>query len=147
MVTLALDTNVIVEIVRGKRPPIRDRFDEAVMGDQPLVASLIVLHELLYGCARHPQPREERTRVETALSDVVIEPLDEADIAAAAAVRSNLAKVGRPIGAYDLLIAGQALARDWTLVTANTREFNRIEGLKVIDWSAPTDTSAFRKEL
>ncbi len=136
MVTLALDTNVIVDIVRARSSTIRKRFDAAVLGDQRLVTSLVVLHELEFGCRRHPRPDEERARVRFALNDIELEPFDEADMIMAAKVRADLARLGRPVGAYDLLIASQALARDWTLVTANTREFNRIEGLKVIDWTA-----------
>ena len=60
-------------------------------------------------------------------------------MAVSATVRANLRRRGLNIGAYDLLIAGQALARGWTVVTANTREFARIEGLNVIDWTAPAD--------
>lgn len=133
MVTLALDTNVIVDIVRARSAAVRKRFDAAVLGDQRLVASLVVLHELEFGCLRHPKPDAERVRVRFALNDIDLEPFDETDAIVAAKVRADLARIGRPIGAYDLLIASQALARDWTLITANTREFSRIEGLKVID--------------
>jgi tRNA(fMet)-specific endonuclease VapC len=52
-------------------------------------------------------------------------------------VRARLALIGRPIGPYDVLIAGQALARQLTLVTHNPAEFGRIEGLAVEDWEAP----------
>jgi tRNA(fMet)-specific endonuclease VapC len=66
-----------------------------------------------------------------------IEALDQSDIIHAARLRADLQTTGRPIGPYDLLIAGQALARDWTLVTTTTCEFSRIGGLKVIDGSPP----------
>ena len=56
---------------------------------------------------------------------------------AAGAIRSELEAQGLPIGPYDVLIAGQALARGLVLVTANTREFARVEGLAIEDWSAP----------
>jgi len=49
-------------------------------------------------------------------------------------VRAQLERVGRPIGAYDLLIAGQALQRGYTLVTANAREFARVKGLRWENW-------------
>jgi tRNA(fMet)-specific endonuclease VapC len=68
---------------------------------------------------------------------VEIEPFDEADMSAAAKLSAMLIDRGQKIGPYDLLIAGQALARDWTVVTANTREFSRIEELNVIDWTVP----------
>ena len=59
---------------------------------------------------------------------------DTEDARASGRVRAALAASGRPIGAYDVLIAGQALARELTLVTHNTREFGRVEGLRVEDW-------------
>ena len=57
------------------------------------------------------------------------------DAQAAGRIRAELKKAGTPIGAYDLLIAGQALARNLVLVTANTREFGRVHGLKFEDWT------------
>ena len=60
---------------------------------------------------------------------------DEEDARISGEIRAQLAKKGTPIGPYDVLIAGQALARGLTLVTANTREFSRVEGLRLVDWS------------
>jgi tRNA(fMet)-specific endonuclease VapC len=61
---------------------------------------------------------------------------DQEDARRAGEIRAVLAKAGAPIGAYDVLIAGQALARSLTLVTHNVREFGRVEGLVVEDWEA-----------
>jgi tRNA(fMet)-specific endonuclease VapC len=58
------------------------------------------------------------------------------DARAAAEVRTSLEGRGTPIGSFDTLIAGQALARDLTLVTRNRREFERVDGLRVEDWEA-----------
>ncbi len=135
--TLTLDTNVFIEIVRNRSKAVRQRFYEALATETRMVASLIVVHELHVGCELHHDPTAERSRVRFALSQVEIEPFDEADMSAAARLSATLIGRGQKIGPYDLLIAGQALARDWTVVTANTREFARIDGLKVIDWTAP----------
>ena len=137
--TLSLDTNVIVEMIRGSRPIVRQRFHEASDAGKPLAASLIVLHELYFGAELHARRDLQRANVRKALSTVDVFPLDEADIDAAAAIRARLRRLGSPIGPYDLLVAGQALARGWTVVTTNTREFERVEGLNVIDWAAPAD--------
>jgi len=61
---------------------------------------------------------------------------DGADAESAALLKGALATQGQLIGPYDLLIAGQALARGWTVVTGSTHEFSRVEGLKVEDWTA-----------
>lgn len=133
--TLALDTNVIIDAVRGRKPMVRARFANALLAPEPVVASLIVLHELRMGCALNRDPAGELVRVRAALADIPIEPLDEDDVVAAAEIGASQIQRGMKIGDFDLLIAGQALARGWTLVTANLREFSRIDGLNVIDWT------------
>ena len=62
---------------------------------------------------------------------------DDADARAAGEVRALLEQERRPIGAYDSLLAGQAARRGFTLVTANVREFERVDGLMWEDWSSP----------
>jgi tRNA(fMet)-specific endonuclease VapC len=62
-------------------------------------------------------------------------PFDEEDARAAGMIRAATESLGRPIGAYDLLIAGQALRHEMTLVTANVREFRRVKGLEWQDWA------------
>lgn len=136
---LTLDTNVIIDLVRGRAPAVRSRFNAALTAEQPMVASLIVLHELHLGCELHRDPAGELARVRVVLSRLEVEPLDEADMKGAAGIRATLRSRGLTIGPYDALIAGQALARGWAVVTANTREFARIDGLNVIDWTAPAD--------
>ena len=66
-----------------------------------------------------------------------IVPFDASDARVARAVRSRLEAIGRPIGPYDLSIAGQALARGLVLVTADSRGFRRVEDLHCEDWSSP----------
>jgi tRNA(fMet)-specific endonuclease VapC len=138
LVTFSLDTNVIVELIRNRNPNVRRNFQQALHVEH-LVGSLIVLQELHFGAERHHDPESEREAIRRILADVEIVPFDEGDMITAAHLRGQLAKRGRPIGAYDLLVAGQALARGWTVVTANTTEFVRIDGLNVIDWTAPAD--------
>jgi tRNA(fMet)-specific endonuclease VapC len=128
-----------VELMRGALTTVRQRYREADLSGEVLVASLIVYQELLFGAELHRRREAQHESVRRVLTDVEIHPFDEKDMASAATIRADLRVRGAPIGPYDLLIAGQALARGWTLVTANTREFARIEGLNVIDWTAPAD--------
>lgn len=134
--TLALDTNVIIDLIRKKQPKIRDRYDAAILTGSPLVASLIVFHELWFGVASSFDPQRQQNLMSETLEDIVIEPLDKADVGVAARIRHDLRRLGTPIGPYDLLIAGQALNRGWTLVTSNIKEFERVPGLALEDWSA-----------
>ena len=94
-----------------------------------------VAFELYYGGFKS----RERARNLGLLDEIAFEivPFDAADARAAGAIRADLAARGLPIGPYDVLIAGQALARGLVLVTANTREFARVEGFAIEDWSAP----------
>ena len=133
--TVALDTNVAIELLRGRNVVVRQQFMHVRDGRERPVISLIVLHELMYGVARSSRPRERRSDVQLLLRDLVVEPLNEADVIASAEVRARLARQGLPIGPYDALIGGQALNRGWTLATANLREFSRVEGLQVVDWT------------
>jgi tRNA(fMet)-specific endonuclease VapC len=133
-VKLSLDTNVLVEVLRGGRTPVRQAFERAVSMGEPLVASIIVAHELYFGAELHAKRSEKLSQARTVLRQLVIEPFDDADMRSAAGLRADLRRRGASIGFYDALIAGQAFARGWTVVTNNTREFRRIEGLEVIDW-------------
>ncbi len=137
--TLSLDTNVLIEIIRNRNPIVRSNHLNAQSRQTHLVVSLIVLHELEVGCERNRDPEGERARVRFALARSEIAFFDEPDMIAVARLSVDLSRRGLAIGAYDLLIAGQALARRWTVVTANRREFDRIEGLNVVDWTMPAD--------
>jgi len=71
------------------------------------------------------------------LADLLIVDMTHEDALSAAKIRQDLRSKGRSIGAYDLLIAGQALNRGWTMVSANLREYTRVENLRVVDWTRP----------
>jgi tRNA(fMet)-specific endonuclease VapC len=134
--TIALDTNVVIDLLRRRSLLVRQRFLQA-SAREPLLISLIVFHELRYGVAASPRPAAHRAQLDFLLKQLKIEPLSEKDVIAAAEIRARLKAPGRGIGPYDSLIAGQALNRGWTLVTANTREFERVEGLNIEDWALP----------
>jgi tRNA(fMet)-specific endonuclease VapC len=68
--------------------------------------------------------------------DVTPWPFDAADAEEAGDIRAALERAGTPIGAYDILIAGQARRRGAVLVTANTAEFRCVPGLRIEDWAA-----------
>ncbi len=96
--------------------------------------SSIVLHELYFGAFKSDR-RDRGLDVVRAIGLPLL-PFEAEDARRAAETRADLERKGIPIGPYDLLIAGQALARDLTVVTANVGEFRRVEGLKVEDWAA-----------
>lgn len=124
-----LDSNVIIALLKGNPTVIRVARPRA--GD--LATSSVVLHELYFG-AYKGNSRRAFNDLETLNLDVLA--FTEEDARRAGEVRAYLQARGTPIGPYDVLIAGQALARDLTLITRNTREFERIEGLRVENWEA-----------
>ncbi|MDF1581078.1 MAG: type II toxin-antitoxin system VapC family toxin [Desulfuromonadales bacterium] len=94
----------------------------------------IVLYELEVGIAKSSNPQTRQQQLETLISRIVILPFAKKEAEAAAAIRAKLEKSGTPIGPYDTLIAGIALSSNATLVTHNTKEFSRVEGINIEDW-------------
>jgi len=135
-VTYLLDTNAVVALLRNAPPRMREQYRKAQAAGDRLALSSVVLLELWYGVAKSGQVQENTERLRVLLSgDIDLLPFDDEDARAAGQLRVALEKAGTPIGAYDLLIAAQALRRGLTLVTANTREFARITGLNWQDWA------------
>jgi tRNA(fMet)-specific endonuclease VapC len=136
-VNYLLDTNACIALINGTPAAVRSRFHKATGGGQIYVPA-VVTFELWYGVAKSAGPALNAQRLETFLSGPVIElPFDDEDARVAGSIRAALEASGKPIGAYDLLIAGQALARQLTLVTANVSEFSRVKGLSWQDWAKP----------
>ena len=131
-----LDTNVVVALMRNKPAGVRERYREAEAAGDHLALSSIVLFELWYGVAKSSQVPENTERLRILLSgDLDLLDFDDEDARTAGRVGAALEQAGIPIGAYDLLIAGQALRRGLTVVTANSSEFSRITSLSWQDWT------------
>ena len=96
--------------------------------------SQVTVYELLCGVQKAHDPARERQKVERFLSVIVELPFDRAAAETAAHIRADLEQLGTVIGPYDLLIAGHALANNFTLVTNNLGEFQRVNGLKLETW-------------
>jgi tRNA(fMet)-specific endonuclease VapC len=130
-----LDTNACIALNKGEPPPVRARFAKAIHAGAQVWVSVIVLYELWYGVAKSGRSKENAEDLATFLGGAVrVQSFEEQDAREAGKVRAALERIGKPIGAYDVLIAGQALSRGLTLVTANTKEFGRVKGLVWEDW-------------
>jgi tRNA(fMet)-specific endonuclease VapC len=135
-VSYLLDTNAVVALLRNRPVKVRERYREAEASGDYLALSSVVLFELWYGVAKSSQVPENTERLRILLSgDLDLLDFDDEDARTAGQVRASLEKDGNPIGAYDVLIAGQALRRGLTVVTANTTEFDRVTGLSWRDWT------------
>jgi tRNA(fMet)-specific endonuclease VapC len=111
---------------------LRERFNREADG---LAISTIVLTELLHGAAESARPQKNRREVENFAERLEVLPFDAAAADHAADIRAALERQGRPIGGYDVLIAGHARSRGLIVVTGNRSEFDRVDGLRCEDWA------------
>ena len=126
-----LDTNAVIAVLAGK-VAVTGRLRRQALRD--VAVSSVVIHELRYGASKSARQAENHSRIDALRFEVV--PFEAEDARQAGEIRAALERAGTPIGGYDLLIAGQALARDLILVTHNMREFERVEGLRFEDWES-----------
>ena len=127
-----LDTNVCVVYLNGRSASVRDRL-LATSAEEIAVCS-VVKAELFYGAFRSNNPKRTLERQQAFLSRFVSLPFEDEAALLAGKIRAKLASAGTPIGSYDLQIAAIALANNLTLVTHNTREFERVDELQIEDW-------------
>jgi tRNA(fMet)-specific endonuclease VapC len=137
-VNYLLDTNACIALINGSPAGVRPRLERALEDGASVAVSAVVAFELWYGAAKSARRQANRQRLEMFFAGPLdLVPFDDEDARAAGEVRAALESAGTPIGAYDLLIAGQALRYDATLVTANTAEFSRVGDLRWEDWASP----------
>jgi tRNA(fMet)-specific endonuclease VapC len=136
-----LDANAIIALLNDTTSPIARRVRRHAPRD--FSVSAVVIYELYYGAFKSQRVEQNVARVD-ALQFSVLE-FDEEDARQAGQIRAHLASQGTPIGPYDVLIAGQAKARELTLVTHNTTEFQRVPGLKLEDWKGSSSPGQRRK--
>ncbi|MBM3236919.1 type II toxin-antitoxin system VapC family toxin [Candidatus Poribacteria bacterium] len=143
--TYLIDTNACIKYLNGKSERIRQNIESKSPGD--IVLCSVVKAELFYGAMKSANflvkkfnqkkpanPERNLKRFSLFFTRFVSFPFDDKAAEVYGRIRANLEKAGTPIGPNDLLIAAIALANELTLVTHNTREFGRIEKLKIEDW-------------
>jgi tRNA(fMet)-specific endonuclease VapC len=128
-----LDASVCVDILRGRGlRKLNDRLGPNWPGSTTI--SAVVCAELYAGAHSAVREAEERARVEAFLGALTSIPFDVEASRMAGRASARLRREGKSIGPLDELIAGHALARGAALLTANVREFRRVEGLRVESW-------------
>jgi len=137
MTTYLLDTNACIALINGNEANVRRRFQRAVARESVILLSSIVAFELWYGVEKSQRKESNTARLEAFFAGPLEWALfDDDDARAAGTIRGQLEAVGTPIGAYDVLLAGQARRHGATLVTSNSKEFARVSALKWEDWAA-----------
>ena len=126
-----LDANAIIALT-AQHPRLLARMRHH--SPQDFAVSAIVFHELFFGAFKSARQAQNLRQLAAFRLEVV--PFDGGDARHAGEIRATLVLGGTPIGPYDVLIAGQAVARNLVLITRNTREFQRVGGLMVEDWES-----------
>jgi|SRR5579862_5996178 len=126
-----LDTNIVSDLVRNPHGRVAQHIRK--IGDDKVCTSIIVAAELRYGATKKDSPRLS-AQLEVILGALEVLPFEAPADREYGLLRTELERTGRPIGGNDLLIASQALALGYTVVTNNENEFSRIENLRQENW-------------
>ena len=129
---LMLDTNICIAIIKQKPKDILQKFSDYQVGD--ICISSVTLAELRYGVAKSQYQEKNQAALDEFILPLEVASFDEAAAQYYGTLRATLEKQGTSIGSLDTMIGAHALSLNVTLVTNNTREFNRIAGLKLVDW-------------
>lgn len=128
-----LDTNICIYIIKRKPPEVLERLTS--LDPEEVGVSSITVAELEYGVAKSSRPRQNRDALINFLAPLQILAFDDEAARHYGDIRVHLEKAGKPIGAMDLLIAAHARSLSLTLVTNNEKEFSRVPGLVVENWT------------
>ena len=126
-----LDTNTLIYFFKGLGNVSNQML---IVPPGEIAIPAIVIFELEVGIGKSSSPRKRITQLQEFSSLVTIIPFGQSEAKCAAGIRIKLERQGLSIGPYDILIAASALSNNCTLVTHNTREFERVKGLKIEDW-------------
>lgn len=133
MIRHLFDTNAVIALIGRRSDALLARVEASDPGS--IAVSSIAAHELWYGAYRSQKVAFNLETLRLLFADLPILDFDREDARTAGEIRADLARQGTPIGPYDVLIAGQARARNVTLITNNTGEFLRVANLKLEDWT------------
>jgi tRNA(fMet)-specific endonuclease VapC len=133
MIEYLLDTNICIYIIKRKPVQVFERFKKLSFGT--IGISSITLAELQYGIMKSSIPERNREALEIFLTPLEIIDFDYSATVEYGKIRAELERGGTPIGPLDTLIAAHAISLDLTLITNNEKEFSRIIGLKIENWT------------
>ncbi|MHA7172880.1 type II toxin-antitoxin system tRNA(fMet)-specific endonuclease VapC [Arthrobacter monumenti] len=128
-----LDTNTVIFVLKNKPDDLRRRFNEH---QGRLCISSVALSELIYGAENSSRVDANLRTIEGFTARLEVLPFDGAAAHHTGRIRAELRRLGTPIGPYDAMIAGHARSAGLTVVTNDIREFERVPGLQIEDWTA-----------
>jgi tRNA(fMet)-specific endonuclease VapC len=128
-----LDTNACIFLIKKRSPEIISRIKKHSVGE--IGISAITLAELRFGASKSLFVEKNHKALDDFILSLEVAFFDDKAASAYGDIRSYLEKAGTPIGSMDMLIGAHALSLGATVITNNLREFKRIKGLKVVDWT------------
>lgn len=134
MLKYLLDTNIVIYTIKNRPQWVKERFQHH---HGRMAISTVTLGELIFGAERSQQVERNLADIEAMAARLEVLPFDSKAAYHFGQIRAALYRTGRPIGPYDMMIAGQARAGGLILVTNNTKVFDRVPGLLLEDWSKP----------
>lgn len=133
MITHLFDTNAVIVLRTRNSDALVKRILDSEEGS--IGFSAIVAHELYFGAYKSAKVSSNLETLRLLMADFPLIGFDQEDARTSGEIRAALAAKGKSIGPYDVLIAGQAKARNLILVTNNVSEFERVDGLRMEDWT------------
>ena len=127
-----LDSNVCIDYLTGRHPPVTTRIQRLLPED--LCLSSIVVAELRYGADKSARSRRNHRLLDVLINEMPCRDFDSKAASIYGKIRAGLEKKGHPIGPNDMLIAAHALSLDLVLVSDNIRELTRVRGLQLENW-------------
>ena len=128
-----LDTNICIYAIKHKPEQVFMRLQEHDPID--ICISSATYAELVHGVEKSKAIEKNRVALALLLANIEIMNFDSLAAESYGKIRADLEKAGTPIGPLDMMIAGHAKALGYTVVTNNTKEFERIKGLKLENWT------------
>jgi len=126
-----LDTNIVIYTIKNRPQKVREAFKQH---DGQMAISAVTMGELIFGAERSTQVERNLSDIEGLAARLEVMPFDHHAAEHFGQLRAELYREGCPIGPYDMMIAGHARAKGLILVTNNTREFERVPGLRIENW-------------
>ena len=126
-----LDTNIVIYTMKNRPQQVRETFNRY---SGQLCVSVVTVGELVFGTERSAHPQRNLADVEAFLARLDVLPFDRPAASHFGQLRSELYRVGKPIGPYDMMIAGHARSQGLILVSNNVKEFARVPGLRIENW-------------
>jgi len=131
MLKYLLDTNIVIYTIKNRPEEVRQAFKQH---QGQMAISTITWGELVFGAERSAQPERNQADIDGMAARLEVLPFDKKAAAHFGQIRAELYAQGKPIGPYDMMIAGHARSQGLILVTNNTKEFERVSGIRLENW-------------